>query len=834
MRRESTKGRHVLTATSLFLLLTALVLPLMAEDGEGQAGMWSDDFLDESKIYSKTNAKAVAGNMMIYQLATDYDWKKGGMVLDLGPSGSREETTVAHPMVLKGHDGLYRMWYSGTSSTRFSIFYATSLDGRTWTKHGILGFKGLSGTTDDMGGVRACSAFYEDELYKIWYTGRNLGSEYTIHQAVSPNGVNLSYAGKAIPQGGGDWSAAYPSVLNDGGTYKMWYSRLVSGVYWEIAYATSPEGVNWTKHGVVMARDPFGPDDRHLIKSVVVKNSTGNYRMWYSGMGTNWRILYAESPDGIDWSDRRGIVMYEGGPGELDESHVIPGSVRLPLPHAGWMWYTGRNAGGNGRIFIATMGSVGSFMTTEITKDVGYNWDKLYLNKTVIPGETEVLISVIDASTMEVIPGFSDLSGDTIDLSSIDRHTTDIRLRAEMFGTITDTPLLEDWTVTWKDRSGPDFNGLKHASDDGTGGNVTLSWDSAIDPSPPITYKVYMSLISLAQDFDTPDYTTQEGFIKINGLQNGVEHYFIVRAEDSLEHEDNNTVEKVVIPTTPVDSTPPDFAGLQSVTDLAEGGNVTLSWSAATDLDTAESNSDPSLPITYNIYYSSFLGGQDFSVPNQTTSDTQSTITGLRIGVTYYFVARAMDAAGNEEDNTVEVSVMPTTEIDTTPPDFDGLHIVLVDDDNGGIHLAWRNASDPDNPGCPNDPSTPVRFNIYMSDTPTGFDFSQPFASTELQNHDFLDLERGITYYFIVRAVDAVGNEETNSVMKSGSLKVLAVQEEFDFMAYWWVILIVIMVLLAVIIAFSVKRRKKEEPIDKVDDEDVVEEAVFEKTPSEK
>jgi hypothetical protein len=208
-----------------------------------------------------------------------------------------------------------------------------------------------------------------------------------------------------------------------------------------------------------------------------------------------------------------------------------------------------------------------------------------------------------------------------------------------------------------------------------------------------------------------------------------------------------------------------------------------------------ECNSDPSLPIEYHIYVSVLSEGQDFLTANQTSSGTQITITGLQDGVTYYFVVRAEDAAGNEEDNTIERSAMPTTPTDSSPPSFGGLDLVLADDDNGDVTLSWIAAEDPDDPECNSDPSNPISYNIYVSQTETAFDFVIPTATTG-----------------VVRAEDNAGNEEANTVTKSAELAVL--EKPFDFLDYWWIFLIIIIILLLVVIALLARRRKGEEPVE--------------------
>ena len=102
------------------------------------------------------------------------------------------------------------------------------------------------------------------------------------------------------------------------------------------------------------------------------------------------------------------------------------------------------------------------------------------------------------------------------------------------------------------------------------------------------------------------------------------------------------------------DSTPPTFGGLKSAVQCFAGPMtpgeqrpVTLSWNAASDVVT------PSSAITYDIYMSPTSGGENFASPAWTTQGATSfTTPDLPAG--RFFVVRARDQAGNEDQNSVE------------------------------------------------------------------------------------------------------------------------------------------------------------------------------------
>lgn len=105
-------------------------------------------------------------------------------------------------------------------------------------------------------------------------------------------------------------------------------------------------------------------------------------------------------------------------------------------------------------------------------------------------------------------------------------------------------------------------------------------------------------------------------------------------------------------PPTPVD---PRFAGVKSVA-VAGPSAVQLRWDAATD------DVSPASAISYRVYAAATAGGQNFATPLLTTAAgaTSAVVTsGLTSGAPTFYVVRAVDAAGNEEDNTVELAALP-------------------------------------------------------------------------------------------------------------------------------------------------------------------------------
>src|SRR5207237_747329 len=126
---------------------------------------------------------------------------------------------------------------------------------------------------------------------------------------------------------------------------------------------------------------------------------------------------------------------------------------------------------------------------------------------------------------------------------------------------------------------------------------------------------------------------------------------------------------------------------------------------------------------------------------------------------TYKVIVRALDPSGNVDDNTSSLGV-------TTPegvaPTFDGLKRASADGNT--VRLFWLPASDnqtnPDN----------MVYDVYSSLTQHREDFGKPPRATSAQGAASITLTEvnaATRYYYVVRARDFAGNQDTNIVEKS-------------------------------------------------------------------
>jgi fibro-slime domain-containing protein len=285
-------------------------------------------------------------------VGTQSTWEKHGVVLDVGGAG--ETLNVVCPSVLKLADGSYAMYYSGEalSGYNYRIFRATSADGITWQKQGMV---------IDYGGAYAGACVYfpyvmldDAGVFHMWYGGVNLEDGYRARTlyAYSTDGINFVKTGLDMNFGSASDPAGVhcPYVMNDNGQYRMWYQ----GTYWSpnfnrICHADKAALSDpWVKDGTVLSNNGIY-DSLHAQRPWVLKTD-GGYEMFYSGYDSVpvGRILHATSPDGMAWT-KDGVVLAPTIP--LEGTQVQYNSI-IKENGTYKMWYSGYS-GSNWRIFYA-------------------------------------------------------------------------------------------------------------------------------------------------------------------------------------------------------------------------------------------------------------------------------------------------------------------------------------------------------------------------------------------------------------------------------------------------------------------------------------------------
>ncbi|MDP8224121.1 MAG: C25 family cysteine peptidase [Candidatus Lernaella stagnicola] len=134
--------------------------------------------------------------------------------------------------------------------------------------------------------------------------------------------------------------------------------------------------------------------------------------------------------------------------------------------------------------------------------------------------------------------------------------------------------------TAYADTAAPTFAGAVSAV--GSDHRMTITWHAATDLTPPITYQIYRAETSGGQVFTTPLAETGDTQFVDTGLPNLVEYFYVVRATDSLGHQDTNTAEVSDYTVGPVTIWEEDFDpdGIPASWEIIDGGNTgpNLRW----------------------------------------------------------------------------------------------------------------------------------------------------------------------------------------------------------------------------------------------------------------
>jgi predicted GH43/DUF377 family glycosyl hydrolase/pimeloyl-ACP methyl ester carboxylesterase len=269
---------------------------------------------------------------------------------------SWDTSATYNPSVLK-IGSTYKMWYEGNGGAGWRIGYASSPDGiNNWIRTSLPVIS--NGTPDGYEMDTATpNVIYNNDLhiYQMWYTSigyswnGSANDRFRVAYATSDDGINWTKHGWALRGTISSWDTGgikSTSVLYNNGQYKMWYSGTDnSPFHWQIGYATSTDGINWTKENngqpVLTATEPWELVDV-TYPNVIFENNL--YEMWY-GAGNGYNplyIVYATSSDGINWqkpADKNPLLVT--GPEYFDSNFISgPSALRLQNGHT-MLWYGG-------------------------------------------------------------------------------------------------------------------------------------------------------------------------------------------------------------------------------------------------------------------------------------------------------------------------------------------------------------------------------------------------------------------------------------------------------------------------------------------------------------
>ena len=134
----------------------------------------------------------------------------------------------------------------------------------------------------------------------MWYTALSESAGTSIAYATSADGIQWTkYEGNPVLSQKG---AYYPAVLNIEDTYMMWYSlpNTADDKHVAIFLATSTDGIQWTPHpdNPVLLRGQAGDWDSESVLEPSVYFDGRVFHMWFTGSAGPFqeKIGYATSP----------------------------------------------------------------------------------------------------------------------------------------------------------------------------------------------------------------------------------------------------------------------------------------------------------------------------------------------------------------------------------------------------------------------------------------------------------------------------------------------------------------------------------------------------------
>jgi fibronectin type 3 domain-containing protein len=214
-----------------------------------------------------------------------------------------------------------------------------------------------------------------------------------------------------------------------------------------------------------------------------------------------------------------------------------------------------------------------------------------------------------------------------------------------------------------------------------------------------------------------------------NSVINGTKYYYVVSAYNSYGQSANSAE----VNATPVAPPPPAApAGLEA---LAGNTQVILTWTASTGA------------ASYHVRRSTTNGGPYTQVSAPTAANF--TDTGLTNGTIYYYVVSALNSAG-ESANSSQASATPVAPA-TPPPAPTGLGATAG---NAEVSLTWT-------------ASVGATSYHVKRGTTSGGPYTQVAVPTTASDTD-TGLTNGTTYYYVVSALNAVG-ESANSAEVSAT-----------------------------------------------------------------
>lgn len=217
-------------------------------------------------------------------------------VLDLGKPGSFDENGVVPCAIIQRGDELY-LYYAGYQlgyQVRFYVFSGLAISkdgGESFTRYQRVP---VFDRTENEPLFRVIhSMLYENNRWRVWYGGGDRFVEgknkslpyYDIRYTESSDGIHFDLQGLvALPVHGSEHRVGRPYVINVNGKYRMFFGGGTEEAIYRLAYAESEDGVNWSRNDNALGLNvsPEGWDSQMMAYPAVIKGKE-NYFLFYNG-----------------------------------------------------------------------------------------------------------------------------------------------------------------------------------------------------------------------------------------------------------------------------------------------------------------------------------------------------------------------------------------------------------------------------------------------------------------------------------------------------------------------------------------------------------------------
>jgi predicted GH43/DUF377 family glycosyl hydrolase len=289
-------------------------------------------------------------------------WEKLGLVFVPSNHYPWMATHAANPVAKHLKDSYYKIYFSCRNEMNESSIGWVIIDVKNPNSVLEISDKpilspGKRGRFDDSGVTISCIVEGNSGEDFLYYLGWNLGIKTpwrnSIGLAKGKDSVFEKYSTAPIIDRNtiDPYTISYIHVLKQNEKFRMWYGSCLDwgdkleDMHYVIKYAESYDGINWDRRGVICIDEDT--DANYAFARPWVMVSDGLYRMWYSYRGRKYRIGYAESYDGIDWTRKdkeAGITVSVKG---WDSDEVCYPSV---FSHSGedYILYCGNGYGKTG------------------------------------------------------------------------------------------------------------------------------------------------------------------------------------------------------------------------------------------------------------------------------------------------------------------------------------------------------------------------------------------------------------------------------------------------------------------------------------------------------